>query len=435
MEEHDIQTIRTQTEWMKWMEGKELKLFCFLSMIALFATAFLLETPMGLAEGISEIIFSRDALITDYFELVGFGPAFLNAALVFAVGMILITAYRIPFTGITIAALFINAGFGLWGKNLCNIWPMIFGTMLYARLHRTRFQRYIYTALFGSCLAPLVTELVVLLPFGHGTNMVCAVSAGILIGFVLPPLSMHTASMHMGYNLFNVGFSAGILAFAIVCILRSFGMVSNSVMIWRYGIQTELAVGIFLYFLATFFFGLFLCRGKIGLLKKIWRHPGRAVADFILMDGPGAALMNMGMVGMVCEAYIVLVRGDLSGPVVGAIFAVFGFAAFGVHIKNYLPVLAGVYLSTFLTVYDPHTPGIQLAAIFSAALAPVAGQFGIVPGVIAGFLNAVIVVCTGELYGGLNLYNSGFGAGWVAIVVVPLTESFMKRFTQRKRTD
>ena len=73
--------------------------------------------------------------------------------------------------------------------------------------------------------------------------------------------------------------------------------------------------------------------------------------------------------------------------------------------------------------------------MFSAGLAPIAGQFGFLPGIIAGFLNAVIVVCTGELYGGLNLYNNGFGAGWVAIVVVPLTESFMKHFKQEKRTE
>ncbi len=162
-------------------------------------------------------------------------------------------------------------------------------------------------------------------------------------------------------------------------------------------------------------------------------RPGRAVADFVLMDGAGATLMNMGLVGIVCELYILLVGGDFSGPIVGAVLAVFGFSAFGVHIKNYLPVLAGVYLSTFFTVFSPDTPGIQLAAVFSAGLAPIAGQFGVLAGMIAGFLHAAVVMCTGQMYGGLNLYNNGFSAGWVAIIMVPVIESFMKHFKERKR--
>lgn len=244
---------------------------------------------------------------------------------------------------------------------------------------------------------------------------------------------MHTASMHLGYNLFNVGFSGGILAFAIVCILRAFGMESDSVLIWKEGQNIYIGTGLFLYFLIAIVFGFLISGRKIGGLKKIMGRPGRAVADFVLMDGAGATLMNMGLVGIVCELYILLVGGDFSGPIVGAVLAVFGFSAFGVHIKNYLPVLAGVYLSTFFTVFSPDTPGIQLAAVFSAGLAPIAGQFGVLAGMIAGFLHAAVVMCTGQMYGGLNLYNNGFSAGWVAIIMVPVIESFMKHFKERKR--
>ena len=278
-----------------------------------------------------------------------------------------------------------------------------------------------------------MTELVYLFPFGQPVNFLLAVAVGIFIGFVMPPLSMHTASMHLGYNLFNVGFSGGILAFAIVCILRAFGMESDSVLIWKEGQNIYIGTGLFLYFLIAIVFGFLISGRKIGGLKKIMGRPGRALADFVLMDGAGATLMNMGLVGIVCELYILLVGGDFSGPIVGAVLAVFGFSAFGVHIKNYLPVLAGVYLSTFFTVFSPDTPGIQLAAVFSAGLAPIAGQFGVLAGMIAGFLHAAVVMCTGQMYGGLNLYNNGFSAGWVAIIMVPVIESFMKHFKERKR--
>ena len=417
------------------IKGKELLIFSIGTMFLLLAGAFAMASFKELLEGMWTIIHSRDALITDYFELAGVGAAFLNAALVMGMGILLIWWQKIPFTGLTMAVLFINAGFALFGKNPVNVLPMIFGTWLYAKLHRSKMSRYIYTALFGSCLAPMVTEMVYLLPFPLWINLLCSVAVGILIGFVLPPLSMHTASMHMGYNLFNVGFAAGLLAFVLVCILQSFGLESDSVFIWKSGREVWMAVSMYLYFLLTFLFGLFLNRGDWKPLLKLMRHPGRAVADFVLMDGIGTTLMNMGIVGGICLTYILLIGGDLSGPVVGAILTAFGFASFGVHARNYLPVLAGVFLSTFFNHMAPTTPGIQMGAIFAVGLSPVAGQFGIPAGILAGMLHAVVVVCTSSFYEGLNLYNNGFSTGIVAIVIVPMLESFIKGFELRHKKE
>lgn len=419
--------------FLERIEGKELLFFSVGTMLLLLAGAFAMATPKELLEGMRTIILSRDALITDYFELAGVGAAFLNAAFVLGMGILLIWRQKLPFTGLTMAVLFINAGFALFGKNPVNVLPIIFGTWLYAKLHRTKMSRYVYTALFGSCLAPMVTEMIYLLPFSLWVNFLCAVAVGILIGFVLPPLSMHTASMHMGYNLFNVGFAAGLLAFVMVCILQSFGLESDSVFIWKSGREVWMAVSMYLYFLLTFLLGLLLNRGDVKSLLKLTRHPGRAVADFVLMDGIGTTLMNMGIVGGICLTYILLIGGDLSGPVVGAILTAFGFASFGVHAKNYLPVLVGVFLSTFFNHMAPTTPGIQMGAIFAVGLAPVSGQFGIPAGILAGMLHAVVVVCTSSFYEGLNLYNNGFSTGIVAIVIVPMLESFIKGFKLRHK--
>lgn len=191
-----------------------------------------------------------------------------------------------------------NAGYGLWGKNPVNILPVILGTALYAKIHRTKLNRYIYTALFGTCLAPLITELVFLFPFGRTVNLLFAAAIGIAIGFILPPLSIHTASMHMGYNLFNVGFSGGILAFIMVSLLRAFGMESDSVMIWKSGQNMKVGVCLFLYFIFTILMGFLISGKKAGSLKGIVKHSGRTVTDFVLMDGAGATLMNMGLVGI-----------------------------------------------------------------------------------------------------------------------------------------
>jgi len=47
-------------------------------------------------------------------------------------------------------------------------------------------------------------------------------------------------------------------------------------------------------------------------------------------------------------------------------------------------------------------------------------------------MHASVAMCTSSLYGGLNLYNNGFSTGLVAIVMVPMLESFMKNFHERK---
>lgn len=416
----------------KRLENRELFAFSIATVLLLFTAALFLSSPEELMRGMITIVLTRDALVTDYFKLAGFGAAFFNAGVVMGLGIFLVCRQKIPFTGLTMAVLFINAGFALFGKNPVNVLPMLLGTWLYARFHHSGMNRYIYTALFGSCLAPMVTELVYLLPFSLALNLAIAIAVGIFAGFVLPPLSIHTASMHMGYNLFNMGFAGGLFAFVMVCVLQSFGLESNSVFIWSYGRPRWLLAALYLYFAAALLFGLFLNKWSLKPLFKLMQHPGRAVADFVLMDGVPTTLVNMGIIGCLCTTYILLIDGDLSGPVVGAILTAFGFAAFGVHARNYLPVLLGVFLSTLLNHMLPTTAGMQMGAVFAAGLSPITGQFGIPAGIIAGMLHGAVVVCTSSLYGGLNLYNNGFSTGLVAIVLVPTLESFIKGFTLKK---
>lgn len=416
----------------KAWKGNEMKYFFLATLMLLYVAAFLCGNPLEICKGLLTIVTSRDALITDYFALAGYGAAFFNVALVTTMCVILVLVEKVPFTGPTLAALFINIGYGFWGKNPVNILPILLGTYLYASLHHKHFGRYIYTALFGTCLAPFVTEMVYMLPFSTMWNLVIAVLVCVFIGFILPPLSMHTASMHMGYSLFNVGFSAGVLAFVLCCVFKAFGLESEPVLIWQTGRPLWLMVVMYAYFAATIVTGFFLSGRKLGKVLAICRHPGRAVADFVLMDGPGATLMNMGLVGIIGLTYILLIGGDLSGPVLGAIFMAFGFASFGVHMRNYLPVLAGVVIFSLISNHNVVDPGIQLAALFALGLAPIAGQFGVIPGIISGMLHSAVVMCTSDMYGGLNLYNNGFSAGWVAIFMVPTIESFMNHFETRK---
>ena len=106
---------------------------------------------------------------------------------------------------------------------------------------------------------------------------------------------------------------------------------------------------------------------------------------------------------------------------------VVGFGTTGKHLRNILPVMVGVLLASLPTTWTITTPGPMLALLFCTTLAPVAGEFGVIPGVIAGILHFAVVMNVGTVYAGMNLYNNGFAGGLVAIFMVPFLNSIRDR--------
>lgn len=125
-------------------------------------------------------------------------------------------------------------------------------------------------------------------------------------------------------------------------------------------------------------------------------------------------------------AYILAIGGDLNGPVIGAILTIVGFAAYGKHPRNILPIMLGVYLGSWAKPWGVDDPSILLAALFGTTLAPIAGRFGWHWGIVAGFLHSSVALTVGPVHAGLNLYNNGFAAGLVAAVLVPVIISIQE---------
>lgn len=94
---------------------------------------------------------------------------------------------------------------------------------------------------------------------------------------------------------------------------------------------------------------------------------------------------------------------------------------------NILPIMAGVALGGATLQWDAAGPASQMAALFGTTLAPVAGCFGPLAGVLAGFLHGSVVLRTGGFVGGVNLYNNGFSGGLVALFLVPILSAFLKK--------
>ena len=101
-----------------------------------------------------------------------------------------------------------------------------------------------------------------------------------------------------------------------------------------------------------------------------------------------------------------------------------GFGAFGKHLRNVIPVMAGAVLASTVMDNIPITsPNVLLASLLCTGLAPIAGQFGWRWGIAAGFLHMAIVQNTAILHEGMNLYNNGFAAGFVCILLIPVIET------------
>ena len=378
-----------------------------------------------LLTGFWAIQVNETGLITDLMAVGGVGAALLNAAVVLLLSTLLIRRMKLPFTGAAMACLFLMGGFSLLGKNLLNIAPIVAGGWLYALYRRESFVQYVYLTLYGTCLAPMVSFLLVRVR--PGFRWLAMGVCGLVIGFLLPSIARFTTRIHQGYNLYNVGFAAGILGLGIASVLKGFGIEFADGGGWSTEGHVLLCVLVSLLLLGLLISGVALgCRQWRGY-RHVLHHSGRAVADFVLLDGPGPALVNMALVGGIGFAYLLALYPQgvrLNGPLVCCIFAMTGFGAFGKHPRNVLPVMAGAVLAALLLVAVPITsPGVLLATLLCTCLAPIAGQFGWGWGMAAGFIHMTIVQNTSILHGGMNLYNNGFAAGLVCILLVPIIKS------------
>ena len=391
----------------------------------LLLCAVIAQPNASLLTGLWRIQTSEAGLITDPMAIGGVGAALLNAALVLLLSLLLIRRMKLPITGAALACLFLMAGFALLGKNLLNITPIVIGGWLHALYKRESFARYVYLILYGTCLSPMVSFLLVRVR--PGFRWLAMSLCGLVIGFLLPAIARYTTRVHQGYNLYNVGFAAGILGLGLASFFKGFGVEFTSHDSWSReghlllcGLMTALLGGL----LAA---GIRLgCRSWRDY-RRVLRHSGRAVADFILLDGPARTLVNMALVGGVGFAYLLALYPlgvRLNGPLVCCLFAMTGFGAFGKHSRNVLPVMAGAVMASLLMIQVPITsPGVLLATLLCTCLAPIAGQFGWHWGAAAGFAHMTIVQNTGFLHGGMNLYNNGFAAGLVCILMIPIIEA------------
>ncbi|MDY7078681.1 MAG: DUF1576 domain-containing protein [Chloroflexota bacterium] len=384
-----------------------------LYMLALTGLGLACEPGKTILPGLLRIFQSQSVLLSDYIEIGGIGAALVNAGLVGVAGLLLAYLNGVLLSGPIIAAVFTMAGFGLFGKNLLNIWPIILGVAIFSRVIRRPFKSYILVAMFGTALAPLVSQVA----YGLELGLLPGLLFGLATGFLLPPLAVYMLRLHQGFNIYNVGLTCGFLGLFIASLLEGVGLQAPPSLYWSTQYSSTLRVFLLIYSISMLATGLYLDRGFTSL-RRLTREAGTLPTDFVELHGSGATLINMGLVGLIGWGYILLVGGVFNGPTVGGVLTMVGFAAFGKHILNTPPIMLGVYLGSRLTIWQPDQAGPLLAALFATTLAPISGTFGPLLGILAGGVHLMLVMRTAAWHGALNLYNNGFAGGLTATLMV-----------------
>jgi len=411
----------------------------YLGICLLFAImAFIYDTPLDILSGMGRILSQRGLLITDYIVVGGFGAAIVNSTLVSLYAVAVLYFMKAKPSGTAIMCLWMSTGWTYWGANVLNILPLTCGVWLYSRYKKAPFADYVVAALLCHTIAPIVSVFYIsnpiMLHLGSewplAVNILCGIFAGLFCGFFLPVILSAMPRVHNGFTLYNMGVAGGIMAVFVAAFFKGAGIPVPTESMWYTGRQFELAV--FLYVISTVLIltGLILNRTKkvnqLESIKKMIAHSGHAPNDFLSLCGD-TIYINMGLLGAIGTTWALVFGLDLNAGTFACIFSMVAFGCLGKHVKNVLPLLAGATICALTNALDFRAPANALAILFSTCLAPIAGKYGIISGMIAGFLHVLIVIHVGPVTNGFNLYNNGFCSGFVALVLVPIIVAMKKK--------
>lgn len=400
---------------------RTLYLLMLFILCSLTLVAVILEGPENLLGKLLQLQTQSARLIND-FTTYGVGLALFNVVSVGFLGLTLVYFASINLSGPTLATIMTMMGFSFFGNTLFNSIPIIAGVFLASRFANVSFGSYSIIALFGTAIAPIVTYLSFEVGFPLYLSIPLGVGAGIGIGFILPAIASNLLSLHQGYSLYNMGFACGFVGLFIASILTALNLLNPLVILWSE--HTSLALTLLvpsmsLIFIATAFL-LEKPKEIYSGFLSIQKQSGRLPSDYYEGESSSGTLVNIGVLGIIYWLYALGVGAPINGPVLGGLLTIMGFGGFGKTVKNTVPIVLGVFLTTIILGKSPASPSPILAALFSTTLAPLAGQFGIFIGILAGAIHAILVDVSASWHGGLDLYNNGFAGGLTASLLISI---------------
>ena len=423
-------------------ESSFLKLFMGFVSACFIIGALCMPDRGEMISGLWTILSSPAKITTNYFALGGYAATFLNMGLVGLCILALYAGLKATANNVSTFAFILTVGFASWGMNVVNIWPTILGVVVYCLVKKEKIGANVNAMIFSTGIAPLISDLLVRYPNAEAVGFNLAglgvtLIVGIFIGFLIPAGLGHAPKVHKGFDLYSAAVPVCFIAFFLNATLYKTLGVELPGVASDLTVASQSAVNIF----CAVVFGLFIvialalgCKPKQYLeLLKAKDH----VANISGTMGREVFLMNAGVYGLFILAYYNAIGASFNGVTFGIIFCMLCTCNSGSNPANVWPIMAGYVL--FSTAFGwlsalaggtyamtINAQAIAIGLCFANGLSPVASKYGWFWGIVAGGLHFLLVTSVPNMHGGYCLYNGGFTAAVICVLLIPVLEKFCK---------
>ena len=434
-------------------EGSFLKLlFGFLTAAFLIA-AVAMPDRASMFTGLLNILTQPNKISANYFAMGGFAATFLNMGLVALFSLLLFPVFKGTPNNVSTLAFILTLGFCSWGINVLNMWFSILGVVVYGLVKKEKLGGLVNAMLFSTGIAPLITDLLIRYPHAEaiGFNWLglgLALVVGLVIGFFLPAGLAHSPKVHKGFDLYSAALPIGMTAFFLnATLFKTMGVALpkalSDITPESMQVASQATVNIFccvVFGLCIVFAFILGCKPK-----DYWRllSDPALVTNFSSTYGNATFLMNVGVFGLFILGYYNLIGATFNGITFGIIFCMLATCNSGSHPGNVWPIMLGYFVASVVFGWiSPLLGGsfamkinaqaICVGLCYANGLSPLADKYGWRYGFVAAVMHYLLVTSVPTLHGGFCLYNGGFTAALICLILVPELERFFKTKEERK---
>ena len=431
-------------------ESDFLKLF-----FAFYTLCFLVAAPLmpdrdRMFSGLWQILSTPGKASTSCFAIGGYAATFLNMGLIGVCCLTLFVGLKATANNASNLAFILTVGFGSWGITILNIWPTVLGVAIYCFVKKEKLGDNVNAMLYSTGIAPLITDLMIRYPnqevVGFNLPGIClSILVGIVIGFFLPAGLANSPKVHKGFDLYSAALPIGMTAFFLNgTLFKTLGIeLPPAAPLSQLTVASPVIANTFcciMFGLCILFAFLLGCRPK-----DYWRllTDPALITNFSSTYGNEVYLMNVGCFGLFILSYYNLIGATFNGVTFGVMFCMLSTCNSGSHPGNVWPIMLGYWAASTVFGWLSRLTGgdftfalnaqaICVGLCYANGLSPIADKYGWQYGFVAAVMHYLLVTSVPNLHGGFCLYNGGFTAALICIILVPELERFFKTKDERK---
>ena len=426
----------------KMHEDHFLTIFFTCFSLSFLVAAVLMPDRQDMREGLWRILNSPTKSATNFFSVGGYSATFLNMGLAGFICLGLFVVLKGNANNVSSLAYLLTVGFAAWGITVLNVWFSFAGVILYYIVKKEKLAGSVNAMMFSTGIAPLLTDLLVRYPNAEvvGFNLgglIVTVLVGLFIGFMLPAGLGHAPAVHKGLDIYSAAVPVCFLAFFLNATLYKTIGIDLPGTATDMTVASQATVNIF----CLIVFGLCVvvamgmgCTPRQYLkLLTAKEHVGNVSGTL----GKEVYLMNVGIFGLFILAYYNLIGASFNSVTFGIIFCMLCTAGSGSHPGNVWPIMLGYVAASFglgalsglaggtyaMTI---NAQAIAIGLCFANGLSPVTSKYGWFWGAVAAVMHFLLVTSVPNMHGGFCLYNGGFTAAVICVLLVPVLEKCVK---------